>query len=111
MRRLRAMGIRDKPIAPGSPWQNCFAERLIGSILLESQEPQICHADSGGVWRVAAGEKRWRSSRRREGHPIGVFVLARSDIRNKGTASTVRKPVLSCASVHVYSVSAKTSRT
>jgi transposase InsO family protein len=26
---LRAMGIRDKPIAPGSPWQNSFAERLI----------------------------------------------------------------------------------
>jgi transposase InsO family protein len=23
-RRLRAMGIRDKPIAPGSPWQNGF---------------------------------------------------------------------------------------
>jgi transposase InsO family protein len=34
-RRLRAMGIRDKPIAPGSPWQNCFAERLIGSIRRE----------------------------------------------------------------------------
>ena len=32
MRRLRAMGIRDKPIAPGSSWQNGFAERLIGSI-------------------------------------------------------------------------------
>jgi hypothetical protein len=30
-RRLRAMGIRDKPIAAGSPWQNGFAERLIGS--------------------------------------------------------------------------------
>jgi integrase-like protein len=29
------MGIRDKPIAPGSPWQNCFAERLIGSIRRE----------------------------------------------------------------------------
>jgi hypothetical protein len=27
-RRLRAMGIRDKPIAPASPWQNGFAERL-----------------------------------------------------------------------------------
>src|SRR5205807_653896 len=27
--RLRTMGIRDKPIAPGSPWQNGFAERLI----------------------------------------------------------------------------------
>ena len=33
--RLRAMGIRDKPIAPGSPWQNGFAERLIGSICRE----------------------------------------------------------------------------
>ena len=32
MRRIRAMGIRDKPIAPASPWQNGFAERLIGSI-------------------------------------------------------------------------------
>ena len=30
MRRLRAMGIRDKPTAPASPWQNAFAERLIG---------------------------------------------------------------------------------
>jgi transposase InsO family protein len=29
------MGIRDKPIAPASPWQNSFAERLIGSIRLE----------------------------------------------------------------------------
>ena len=35
MRRLRAMGIRDKPIAPGSPWQNGYAERLIGSIRRE----------------------------------------------------------------------------
>src|SRR6266576_4475468 len=29
-RRLRAMG--DKPIAPGSPWQNGYAERSIGTI-------------------------------------------------------------------------------
>jgi len=34
-RRLRARGIRDKPIAPASPWQNGFAERLIGSIRRE----------------------------------------------------------------------------
>jgi transposase InsO family protein len=30
--RLRAMGIRDRPIAVQSPWQNGCAERLIGSI-------------------------------------------------------------------------------
>src|SRR5437879_1572333 len=34
-RRLRAMGIRDKPTAPASPWQNGFAERLIGWIRRE----------------------------------------------------------------------------
>jgi transposase InsO family protein len=34
-RRLRAMGIRDKPIAPASPWQNGFVERLIGAIRRE----------------------------------------------------------------------------
>jgi transposase InsO family protein len=34
-RRLRTMGIRDKPTAPASPWQNGFAERLIGSIRRE----------------------------------------------------------------------------
>ena len=34
-RRLAAIGIRDRPIARGSPWQNGFAERLIGSIRRE----------------------------------------------------------------------------
>jgi transposase InsO family protein len=34
-RGLRTMGIRDKPTAPASPWQNGFAERLIGSIRRE----------------------------------------------------------------------------
>jgi transposase InsO family protein len=34
-RRLRAMGIRDKPTASASPWQNGYAERLIGSIRRE----------------------------------------------------------------------------
>ena len=34
-RRLRTMSIRDKPTAPASPWQNGFAERLIGSIRRE----------------------------------------------------------------------------
>jgi transposase InsO family protein len=34
-RRLQAMGIRDRPIAPRSPWQNGYVERLIGSIRRE----------------------------------------------------------------------------
>jgi Integrase core domain len=35
IRGLRAMGIRDRPTAPRSPWQNAYAERLIGSIRRE----------------------------------------------------------------------------
>jgi Integrase core domain len=35
LRRLRSMGIRDRPTSPRSPWQNAYAERLIGSIRRE----------------------------------------------------------------------------
>src|SRR5450830_1187674 len=33
--RVRAMGIRDRPVSPGSPWQNGYAERLIGTVRRE----------------------------------------------------------------------------
>jgi hypothetical protein len=45
-RRLRAMGIRDKPIAPLSPWQNSFAERLIGSIRRECLDHTIVFGEA-----------------------------------------------------------------
>jgi hypothetical protein len=35
IRRLRAMGIRDRPTAARSPWQNGYCERAIGSIRRE----------------------------------------------------------------------------
>jgi len=40
-RRIRAMGIRDHPTAPRSPWQNGHVERLIGSIRRESLDHLI----------------------------------------------------------------------
>ena len=33
--RVRAMGIRDRPISPRSPWQNGIAERMIGTLRRE----------------------------------------------------------------------------
>jgi transposase InsO family protein len=33
--RIKGMGMKDVKIAPRSPWQNCFAERVIGSIRRE----------------------------------------------------------------------------
>src|SRR6185312_10662319 len=35
IRRVRSIGIRDRPTPPRSPWQNAYAERLIGSIRRE----------------------------------------------------------------------------
>src|ERR1700736_3905868 len=47
IRRLRSMGIRDQPTSPRSPWQNGYAERLIGSIRWECLDHVIvfgeCH--------------------------------------------------------------------
>jgi transposase InsO family protein len=34
-RRVRSLGIRDHPTSARSPWQNGYAERLIGSIRRE----------------------------------------------------------------------------
>jgi transposase InsO family protein len=45
-RRLRAMGIRDKPIAPSSPWQNAYAERLIGTIRRDCLDHMIVFGEA-----------------------------------------------------------------
>jgi transposase InsO family protein len=46
LRRIRAMGIRDKPTAPGSPWQNGFVERLIGSIRRECLDHLVVRGEA-----------------------------------------------------------------
>src|SRR6201990_3680521 len=45
-RRLRNMGIRDRPTAPASPWQNGFAERLIESIRRECLDHAIIRGET-----------------------------------------------------------------
>jgi transposase InsO family protein len=37
-RKVRAMGIRDRPTVPRSPWQNGYVERVIGSIRRECRD-------------------------------------------------------------------------
>ena len=53
-RRLRAMGIRDRPIPPRSPWQNGHVERLIGSIRRECLDHVGCwgNGTSAICWRI-----------------------------------------------------------
>ncbi len=65
-RRLRAMGIRDRPIAPGSPWQNGFAERLIGSIRRECVDHIVVLGEAHLrriLLRYTAYYNEWRTHR------------------------------------------------
>jgi transposase InsO family protein len=48
--RVRAMGIRDRPISPGSPWQNGIAERLIGHA-----SPRVPGSDGAGMHHTYRG--------------------------------------------------------
>ena len=40
------MGIRDRPISPGSPWQNGYAERLIGTVRRECLDRMLISGES-----------------------------------------------------------------
>lgn len=53
-RRLRSMGIRDRPTAPRSPWQNGYVERLIGSVRRECLDHMIIF-NEGHLRRVLKG--------------------------------------------------------
>jgi hypothetical protein len=45
-RRIRAIGIRDHPTAPHSPWQNGHVERVIGSIRRESLDHLVVFGEA-----------------------------------------------------------------
>src|SRR3974377_1729753 len=58
-------GIRDKPIAPASPWQNGFAERLIGSIRRECVDHIVVWGE-GHLCRILCAYARFSN------RPFGV---------------------------------------
>jgi hypothetical protein len=68
-RRLRAMGIRDKPTAPASPWQNAFAERLIGSIRCDlthtiiTTSERICHGQRRAGFSPGSADRNHQFTR------------------------------------------------
>ena len=40
------MGIRDRPISPGSPWQNGYAEPLIGTLRRECLDRMLIFGEA-----------------------------------------------------------------
>jgi transposase InsO family protein len=77
-RRLRAMGIRDKPIARGSPWQNGFAERLIGSIRREC----VDHVVALGEQHLRKVLKSYANYYNDESYCLSLYVI---DSKRLGT--------------------------
>jgi transposase InsO family protein len=52
-RRVRTMGIRDRPTSPRSPWQNPYAERLIGTLRRECLDHVLIFGERH-LWRILA---------------------------------------------------------
>jgi hypothetical protein len=74
---LRAMGIRDNPIAAASPWQNGFAERIIGLIRRECLDHVTGDSSSGtaAVWVVRLWQSSGLENRRSEAHIPGMATI------------------------------------
>ena len=45
-KRLRGLGVKDRPSAPRSPWQNPYVERVMGSIRRECLDHVIGQCQS-----------------------------------------------------------------
>ena len=60
---VRAMGIRGRPIAPRSPWQNGYAERVIGSIRRECLDHMIVRSEAH-LQRILAGYREYYNAGR-----------------------------------------------
>jgi hypothetical protein len=43
------MGIRDRPVSPRSPWQNAYAERLIGTVRRECLDRVLVFGEAAAL--------------------------------------------------------------
>src|SRR6266851_2858331 len=83
MSRVRAMGIRDRPISPGSPWQNAYVERLIGTVRRECLDRMLIFGESH-LRRVLASYAAYYNQAR-------THLALQKDVR---TASSIRPDII-----------------
>src|SRR5262249_23082354 len=62
-RRLRGLGIRDRPTAPRSPWQNAYVERLIGSVRRECLDHVIVFGEAHLHWIMSVYASYYNEAR------------------------------------------------
>jgi transposase InsO family protein len=93
-------GIRDKPTAPASPWQNGFAERLIGSIprecldhiivLGEAHLPRILKSNAEYYNRVRTHRSLNKDA------PVSRAVQRTGVISSHAILGGLHSPICSC---------------
>ena len=67
-RRVKAMGIRDRPISPRSPWKNGYVERLIGTLRRECLDQVLIFGESH-LRRVLT---LYAAYYNQDAHPLGI---------------------------------------
>src|SRR5213080_924967 len=90
-RRVRAMGIRDRPISPRSPWQNPYVERLIGTLRRDCLD-HILIVGERHLRRVLTSYSLYYNETRTH-LGLGKYAPLRRSIQRSGTI--IVTPVLS----------------
>ena len=98
-RRLRTMGIRDRPTSPRSPWQNPYAERLIGTLRRECLD-HVLIFDERHLWRILALYSSYYNQTRTH-LALGKDAPLRRAVLVQGSGTIIATPIL-CGLHHRY---------
>src|SRR6201997_2538462 len=90
-RRLRTMGIRDRPTSPRSPWQNAYVERLIGTLRRECLDHVLIYDERHLRRILTLYSLYYNETRTRLG--LGKDAPLRRAVQRSGTIVTT--PILS----------------
>jgi hypothetical protein len=89
--RVRRMGIRDRPILPRSPWQNAYAEGLIGTLGRECLDHVLIFGERH-LHRILAAYSSYYNETRTHLGPAKDTPIPRA-VQRSGTIVTT--PILS----------------
>ena len=89
--RVRTMGIRDRPISPRSPWQNPYAERLIGTLRRDCLDHVLIFGERHLRWVLMLYSLYYNETRTHLG--LAKDAPVRRAVQRSGTI--VATPILS----------------
>jgi transposase InsO family protein len=89
-RRVRTMGIRDRPTSPRSPWQNPYAERLIGTLRRECLDHVLIFGERHLRWILALYSSYYNQTRTHLA--LGKDAPLRRAVQGSGTI--IATPIL-----------------